>query len=771
MTRPRAITTRFALVSTGMLWLSTFIAASSFWPVYASVEFLIMIGVTTAVGSCIAILGAVYRLPAHVVALMVLLAYLLFGVPLAVPGQALLGVVPTVDGLGDLVIATALSWKQLLTISLPVGSYQALLVPAFLLTLVSVTAALSIALRSRRRELATLGPVVLFISGIVFGASAAFRPVWQSLALLASLLLWIVWFTWYRRRATMRRTLGDAAGRRASASDDSTGMGLRTLVSATVIIAIAGSAGVGAAILAAPTTERTVLRSAIVQPFDPRAYTSPLSGFRRYLQADQADSPMLVVTGLPDGARLRIATLDTYDGVVFSVGSSSAGGPSGEFTLVPSAVDQSATPGTSASIDVEVGAYRGVWVPTLGALERISFSGSGAIALRGALYYNANSRTAADLEELTGGESYRLEATIPAGPGPAGLASLVPGDAVVPRLSVIPDELSVALDRYVGQTTGAGARLQAAIDGLREEGYVSHGVGPDEPRSRSGHSADRITELFTERQMIGDEEQYAVAAAIMARSLGFPARVVMGFVPDVTGAETTITGSDISAWIEVDTGQFGWVTIDPTPLVREIPEIDEETPAQVARPQSPVQPPAELDQPVDDQQPPESASEDVPVEDPLAALLVLLVSIGGWTLLTLAIVAAPFLGIVVAKVRRRSLRRRNPSTLGRIIGAWREFTDTAVDRGVTPPAAPTRSEFAMAVGGVQPLVLAAAADRAVFAPGGVTNAEADRMWRSVDELRVTLDRGLTRSQRWRALVSLRSLGGRRRVRRGRGSTR
>ena len=39
-------------------------------------------------------------------------------------------------------------WKQLLTITLPVGSYQALLVPAFLLVLVTVVVGLSLALRS-----------------------------------------------------------------------------------------------------------------------------------------------------------------------------------------------------------------------------------------------------------------------------------------------------------------------------------------------------------------------------------------------------------------------------------------------------------------------------------------------------------------------------------------------------------------------------------------------------------------------------------------------
>ena len=32
--------------------------------------------------------------------------------------------------------------------------------------------------------------------------------------------------------------------------------------------------------------------------------------------------------------------------------------------------------------------------------------------------------------------------------------------------------------------------------------------------------------------MVGDGEQYAVAAALMAREIGFPARVVVGYLPD-----------------------------------------------------------------------------------------------------------------------------------------------------------------------------------------------------------------------------------------------
>ena len=104
------------------------------------------------------------------------------------------------------------------------------------------------------------------------------------------------------------------------------------------------------------------------------------------------------------------------------------------------------------------------------------------------------------------------------------------------------------------------SKLKARVaDILKAEGYISHGVGDDEPASRSGHSADRITELLTDQRMIGDAEQYAVTAALMARQLGFPARVVFGFAPEGAGGVARVTGDSVTAWIEVDTAENGWV--------------------------------------------------------------------------------------------------------------------------------------------------------------------------------------------------------------------
>ncbi|MGL1797778.1 hypothetical protein ACSTIM_23335, partial [Vibrio parahaemolyticus] len=94
----------------------------------------------------------------------------------------------------------------------------------------------------------------------------------------------------------------------------------------------------------------------------------------------------------------------------------------------------------------------------------------------------------------------------------------------------------------------------------RERGYLSHGLAPatgaaapawttDLPGyqlqpSASGHSLARIDTMFQrllEREddpraqttnnyvaAVGDDEQFAVAAALIAHQLGYPARVVVG---------------------------------------------------------------------------------------------------------------------------------------------------------------------------------------------------------------------------------------------------
>jgi len=760
--RRQRLTAMYVVVNTLFLWLGMAIASVALWPIYQSPSIVLLVGVTTVVGSAIAVLGALFRWSPPVVLAAAVVAFLLFGVPLAVPQQALYGVLPTLDGLWQLVSGAALGWKQLLTITLPVGNYQALLVPAFVLVLTTSVISLTTALRAKRGALAAIGPLALFIVASALGPDYATLPLVLSLALIVTTLVWLMWRRWYARRAAVRRLAAEARttdGTGAAVPSDHRLFGIRTIVAAGVILAIAGGAGAAAAVYAPPAGPREVARSTVTQPFDPRDYVSPLAGFRRYFQPATASEVLFSVSGLPTGGRIRIATLDTYDGVVYSVGSAAVTSESGSFTRVPYRFDQSAVSGETVNLDVTVAGYSGVWVPTVGQLEAVDFSGSRAATLRDEFYYNDTAGTAAVIGGLRAGDDYSLEAVLPEQPDTAGIAALRPGAAVVPAITVLPEETQIVLDRYTEGVEGDGDRLAAMLAGLKADGYVSHGVGENEPLSRSGHSADRITELLTDQRMIGDAEQYAVTAALMARQLGFPARVVFGFAPEASAAGTTaVTGDTASAWIEVDTADYGWVTIDPNPPVRDIPEEQPEEPTTVSRPQSVIPPQTVLpDRPAE--QTPQATTPDDPSPDDAWLTVVLLVArIVGWALLGLAVLVSPFLVIIAAKVRRRRLRRKAPTPLARISGGWQEYRDAIVDHGVDVPATATRREVALTVGGNQPTLLAAISDRAVFSPREPSAEEADKVWRAVTELSANLGAGATRWQRLKALVSLRSLG-------------
>ena len=329
---------------------------------------------------------------------------------------------------------------------------------------------------------------------------------------------------------------------------------------------------------------------------------SPLAGFRAAFAPEVRDVPMLEVRGLPAGAGIRIATLDTYDGIVYSVGGGDGTAESGRFTRVPYRLDQSDVIGEETRLDVEVVGYADVWVPGVGQLERISFGGPRAELLADGFFYNDVTGTAAVQVGLQSGDSYTAHSVAPV--EPESLAVLRPGTSVLPAAPELPDGLARLLDEWAPASDDRGVRLQKMLAGFQSAGYVSHGL-EEEPLSRSGHAIDRLEELATERPMIGDGEQYAVAAALMAREIGFPARVVVGYLPDPddplpdAGEPTTFDSGDLQAWIEVQTADGAWLSIDPNPELRPIPEREPDEPTVVSRPQSALPPPPERT-PVDD---------------------------------------------------------------------------------------------------------------------------------------------------------------------------
>ena len=731
------------------------------WPVYESGAFVVAAVVAVGAGSAIGVIGARRRWRAWVVVLAVFTAYVVLGVPAAVPSRAIAGILPTPAGLVELLAGAALSWKQLVTIAVPVGSYQALLVPPFLLGLVASVLATSIALRTRRPAAAALPPAAVLVVGIALGAVHDEFAVEAGLAFLVTSIGWLVYVAIAERRRVAAERNVDAA-----LAD------VRRVVGAATLLAVA-MVGATAASVALPMPQRNVVRSELQPPFEPRDHESPLAGFRAAFEPDAADRRMLEVRGLPDGAGIRIATLDSYDGVVYSVGGADGSAASGQFTRLPYRLDQSTAVGEPVRLDVIVDEYSDVWVPGVGRLEQIAFEGSRSAALAEGFHYNDVTGTAAVAEGLDRGDRYLAESVAPV--PPSDLSELRPGASVLPVAPELPDALARLLDGWAPASEEPGRRLAAVIEGFHREGYVSHGIAAGEPPSRSGHALDRLAELATARPMVGDGEQYAVAAALMARKIGFPARVVVGYLP----AAAAIDGSgpvsgvrvfrsdELQAWIEVQTDEGAWVQVDPNPIPRDIPERQPDQPTVVSRPQSALPPPADRT-PVDDLAAEPDLAPDESDDDGAAWLdgLLAVLRVAGIAIAGLALVASPFLAVIVAKIRRRRLRRNAATAVERIEGGWEEFADAAADYGypITPTA--TRSEQAATVGGLAPLVLASVVDRAVFAPDGPVDGDDDRVWSTVDELQRRLAEPRTRRERLRAAISLGSLGGYAGTRRG-----
>jgi transglutaminase-like putative cysteine protease len=82
---------------------------------------------------------------------------------------------------------------------------------------------------------------------------------------------------------------------------------------------------------------------------------------------------------------------------------------------------------------------------------------------------------------------------------------------------------------------------------------------------RSGSDADYIAEFLDER--VGYCEQFAATMAIMARTLGIPSRVVVGFTQGTRDEDGIwrVTARDAHAWPELWFEGVGWARFEPTP--------------------------------------------------------------------------------------------------------------------------------------------------------------------------------------------------------------
>jgi transglutaminase-like putative cysteine protease len=142
-----------------------------------------------------------------------------------------------------------------------------------------------------------------------------------------------------------------------------------------------------------------------------------------------------------------------------------------------------------------------------------------------------------------------------------------PPSTLVARYTQLPDALSPAVGRLARQLTDKADtefdKVVALQKYFRDDGGFIY-----DPNVDTGRTSDAVSTFLASKH--GYCVQFASAMAVMARTLGIPARVAVGFLPGtrLANGRQGVSLNDAHAWPELYFEGVGWVRFEPTPAVR-----------------------------------------------------------------------------------------------------------------------------------------------------------------------------------------------------------
>jgi len=292
---------------------------------------------------------------------------------------------------------------------------------------------------------------------------------------------------------------------------------------------------------------------------------NPTTDLRRNLQRG-ADIPLVrVVTGDPNPSYLRVAVLTRLGDDEWSSGNRTVPQDNLAQGTLPALEGVSVdVPRREFSYQVEaLDGFESIWLPTAQHLARIQAPGDWRYDL-GTMDFLSS-----DEDLTTAGVSYDFTkvdldlAALEMARAPAALG------AVDAEYTATPGNLPPLVRELAREVTdGFTTRFQRAV-ALQEWFRGPEGGFQYSLEVTDGNGAGDLTSFLSEETggRIGYCEQFASAMAVMARTLGIPARVAVGFLtPEQTGVSSyEYSAHDMHAWPELYFPGSGWVRFEPTP--------------------------------------------------------------------------------------------------------------------------------------------------------------------------------------------------------------
>jgi transglutaminase-like putative cysteine protease len=415
---------------------------------------------------------------------------------------------------------------------------------------------------------------------------------------------------------------------------------------------------------------------------------SPLVDLGKDLRRPGGARQFTYSTTTDESLYFRLLTLDQFDGTTWSASRATERvlNEPDLMVEVPGLSTDIVTEPTTTTI--EVGPMVAPWVP-------VPFPSVRVVGLSGRWLWDVDGLTLSSRLSSASGQTYIAESVLIKPTRDQLIAAPGAYPEEVRRFLELPEEIPAIITdtarEVAGEATNGFDKAFALQHFLRSTDFTYSIEAPVED-GYDGDGFDVIAEFLEKKS--GYCVHYASAMAIMARALGIPARVSLGYLPGdrLGGAgerrNYTVGTDDLHSWSELYFAGIGWVPFEPTPGRGYVPDYA----ASVATDDATAGP-NDLDSANRDpqQQAPVGPAAEAPMaggagdSEPPTGLFVAL------GLVALTIIAVPAL----SRLFRRQRRFRDIGS-GRAgpMEAWQELMESSVDYGGGVSEAETPRAFA-----------------------------------------------------------------------------
>jgi transglutaminase-like putative cysteine protease len=570
---------------------------------------------------------------------------------------ALVGIIPTTDTIARFSQLTNDAWGEIAMQSLPATPALSIV---FLIASSCALLALFADVVLRIAPALTALPILTLLAIPVAVRSGIAQPYWFALAAIGYLAI---------LRIGHRRTRGPSV----------------LLFGALVVL---GSFAVGSLLPVAQTVPDESGGIGLATG------VNPLINLGDDLRRGAAVTAVTYTTSDDQATYLRLATLDTFDGRSWTP---SLVGPASQDTMsafpTPAGLT-SAVKTSKATAAITVGGIQGNWLP-------VPYPTTQVTGTTGTWFWESQGLSVRSENTNVGGQTYTAS-YLEVQPNLTQLRSPATNQTVSDSSLSLPKRMPAIIAQTAETVAGsAGTDYDKALalqDYFRSSAFTYSTTAPV-AQGYDGTGADVIAQFLQKKA--GYCVHFASAMAIMARVLGIPSRVAVGFQPGQASTQGgrdvfTVSTHDLHAWPELYFQGIGWLRFEPTPSRGVLPDYS--NPAAVAQLPTDAATSAATSDATASAAPSAAAGPKLLTDGPGATGSSAQQGFGTATL-ALVLLLAVLLAIgLIPAVARRVIRMRRERAIARgrdpATNAWAEVRDTARDHGWLAPETETAREFA-----------------------------------------------------------------------------